>query len=135
MCSCVISQSNHDFRTDTQIKKKLRWISVEFLRVRRKITSTPSYAYLRICLFSKVITALGQCIHPPFFHLFFSLPIYVFFAEKVNHRCLQLNLFCCCICVRPHSTMLGIHTYLSSDMAPRLEDPPSPSAPSPHLPP
>jgi hypothetical protein len=58
MCSCVISQRNHDFGADTQIKKKLRWFSVEFLRVRRKITSTPSYAYLRICLFSKVITAL-----------------------------------------------------------------------------
>jgi hypothetical protein len=59
MCSCVISQRNHDFGADTQIKKKLRWFSFEFLRVRRKITSTPSYAYLRICLFSKVITALG----------------------------------------------------------------------------
>jgi hypothetical protein len=53
----VISQRNHNFGADTQIKKKLRWFSVEFLRVRRKITSTPSYAYLRICLFSKEITA------------------------------------------------------------------------------
>jgi hypothetical protein len=60
---------------------------------------------------------------------------YVSFAEKVNPWCLQLNLFCCCVCVRPHSTRLGIHTYLSSDMAPRLEDPPSPSTLSPHLPP
>jgi hypothetical protein len=38
-------------------KKTLRWFSFEFLRVRRKISSTPSYAYLRICLFSKEITA------------------------------------------------------------------------------
>jgi hypothetical protein len=38
-------------------KKKLRWLSFEFLRVRRKISSTPSYAYLRSCLFSKEITA------------------------------------------------------------------------------
>ena len=28
-----------------------------------------------------------------FFHLFFLLPIFVFFAEKVNPRWLQLNLF------------------------------------------
>ena len=39
-------------------KNKLRWFSFEFLRVRRKISSTPSYAYLRICVFSKEITAL-----------------------------------------------------------------------------
>ena len=37
-------------RTDTQIKKKFV--------VQRKNLRTPSYAYLRICIFSKEITAL-----------------------------------------------------------------------------
>ncbi len=38
------------YRTDTQIKKS---------GVQRKHLHTPSYAYLRICIFSKEITALG----------------------------------------------------------------------------
>ncbi len=38
------------YRTDTQMKKKFG--------VRRKNLRTPSYAYLRICIFSKEITAL-----------------------------------------------------------------------------
>ncbi len=37
------------YRTDTQIEK---------IGVRRKNLRTPSYAYLRICIFSKEITAL-----------------------------------------------------------------------------
>ena len=101
----------------------MSWILWEHKTYGNKNKMTPTKHYLCRCL------QLHQ------FFTFFSSPIYVFFAEKVNHRCLQLNLFCCCICVHPHSTMPGIHTYLSSDMAPRLEDPPSPFAPSPHLPP
>jgi hypothetical protein len=41
------------YRTDTQIKKKFG--------VQRKNLFTPSYAYLRICIFSKEITALIRC--------------------------------------------------------------------------
>ena len=51
-----------------------------------------------------------------FFHLFFLLPISAFFAEKVNPRWLQLNLFFCFPHVLSQSTMLGILTYV---MAPR----------------
>ncbi len=49
MSICIISQRNHEYRTDTQTKK---------IVVRTKNLRTPSYAYLRICIFSKEITAL-----------------------------------------------------------------------------
>ncbi len=39
------------YRTDTQIIKKIG--------VQRKNLRTPSYAYMRICIFSKEITALA----------------------------------------------------------------------------
>ena len=58
MCICVISQRNHNFGADTRIIKEIRWLSFEFLRMQRKISSTPSYVYLRSCLCSKEITAL-----------------------------------------------------------------------------
>jgi hypothetical protein len=67
MCICVISQRNQDFGADSR-KKKLRWFSFEFLRVRRKISSTPFYAYLHICVFSKEITAFAHRPLAPLTH-------------------------------------------------------------------
>jgi hypothetical protein len=48
----------------------------------------------------------------PFFSTFFLSPIFVYFAKKVDPRCLQLYLFFVCFCLRHLSTMLGILTLI-----------------------
>jgi hypothetical protein len=76
-----------------------------------------------------------------FFHLF-SSPIFVYFAKKVNPRCLQLYLLFVCFCLCPLSTRLGIFIF-SLDLVPIhfltpnphiASQPPCPSPPTP-LPP
>ncbi len=72
----------------------------------------------------------------PFFSTFFLSPILVYFAKKVNPRCLQLYLFFVFFCLRSLSTMLGILTLLffgfcANTFPPSTSasGPPHPSAP------
>ena len=59
MCICVISQKNHNFSSDTQIKKiKMVLLQVPLSAKENKFNT--SNAYLRICVYSKEIIALGS---------------------------------------------------------------------------
>ena len=63
-----------------------------------------------------------------FFHLFFLIANFCLFCRKGKSLVLTSSTFFVVHFLCPSS-------LISSDMAPRLEDPPSPPAPSPHLPP
>jgi len=85
------------------------------------------YVVIVLLLLRPVVQAEGYRI--TFFFTFFSSPIFVSFAEKANPPCLQLYPFFLLFLVTPHSTILGIRTYISSDMAPNMSSPPHPRPP------